>query len=386
MRRDRPGYQEGKRKGRIVHYWNPKRAVKGCPESLGIIALPDNLTDEQIAAECQRLTAELRREVMLAGQGPVYDGTIGSLARIYMRDPHSPYRAVKHTTKLYDYQPSLMTLERDVGKRRIDKVKASDIRGWWQHWLPRGHRRAQGVIKLLRVILTYGTGERLHGCAELRAILSALDFPAPPKRDVMMTYEQAKSIVEAAIAAGRPSIAMTTALQFETALRRIDIIGEWEGREWRPGLLWQQVDAGQVLRLKTSKTGAVTAFDLSALPLVQLALDAYPRRDLGPLIINETTGRPWHAARYYAAFQIVREKAGVPAEIRSMDARAGAITEARDATGSIDDARHLATHSDAKMTERYIRADPLDRNRAIAELRVNSRSETAVKHCNEDEG
>jgi hypothetical protein len=364
MRRDRPGYVARKSKSGVAHYWIPQRAVKGAPDTLDAIRLPDDLTDAEIVRACQTRTEALRRELLTLGMGPVYDGTITSLIRIYMHDPHSPYRRVKASTRLSDYQPSLRTLEVNVGARRIDKVKASDIRGWFEKWRAKGHRKATGAIKLLRAILTYGAGERLHGCAELRAILSNMQFEQPEPRQVAMTYEQARAIIDTAIAYGRASIALTTALQFETALRRIDIIGEWEGQTWR-GLQWQDIRGG-VLRVRTSKTGATVAHDLSALPLVQQAMAAYPVRDIGPVIINEATGKPYPAIRYAVVFRKIRAKAKVPRGVWSMDARAGAVTETIKATGDFGDAQHLAAHADPKMTRRYVRSDGLERNQRIA--------------------
>src|SRR5690606_28786805 len=65
MRTDRPGYQyRDNRDGTRAHYWNPKRAVKGAPAALSAVRLPDGLSDEQIAAECQRRTNELKAELV----------------------------------------------------------------------------------------------------------------------------------------------------------------------------------------------------------------------------------------------------------------------------------------------------------------------------------
>jgi len=47
----RPGYQARKRAdGMVAHYWNPKRAHKDAPAVLGMIRLPDDVTDDQINA------------------------------------------------------------------------------------------------------------------------------------------------------------------------------------------------------------------------------------------------------------------------------------------------------------------------------------------------
>ncbi len=380
MRTDRPGYQyRVKKDGETVHYWNPHRAVKGSSSSLSTIRLPDGITDEEIVAECQRLTQQLKEEIRLLNTPAEFDGTISTLINCYREDTTSSLHSVKHSTRIRDYEPSLRVLDKSVGKRRVDKLVASDFKRWYSDWRKKGHRRAAGAIKLLRVIISYGAGERLHGCSQARAILSDMRFEQPPPREIAMTYDQCLAIVKKSAELECPSIGFVEALKFETALRRIDIIGEWapvpEGGEFRwTGLMAKSISKGMILSLKTSKTGAAVARDLNSYPLVEEALKAFKIPDIGPVVIDEDHGKPYWENRYTEKFRKVRDAAGVPSNVWSMDSRAGAVSETVEATGSLEDARDLATHTTTKTTRRYSRGDGLESSRRIAGARVESRT------------
>lgn len=379
MRIDRPGYQYRDNKdGKRVHYWNPKRAVKGAPAALSAIRLPDELSDEQIAAECQRRTHELKEELVNLSAPKRFDGTFKSLIDLYKTDTTSSLHTVKHSTRIRDYEPSLRVLVKNIGDRYVESLTASDVKRWFANWRKRGHRRASGAIKLLRLVISYGSGERLPGCAQARLILGDMRFEQPSARTVVMTYDQCLAIVQKSIEMECPSIGFVEALKFESALRRIDVIGEWapppEGGafRWR-GLTGKDISRDMILTLKTSKTGAELARDLKVMPLVQEALKAFRIPDIGPVVVDEDTGKPYWENRYTEKFRKVRDAAGVPSNVWSMDARAGAVTETVEATGSLEDASKLATHSTTKTTRRYSRGNGLEKSREIAKARAEKR-------------
>ncbi|WP_455874546.1 hypothetical protein [Rhizobium yanglingense] len=87
-------------------------------------------------------------------------------------------------------------MEKIVGDRDINAFKASDFSRWFTGWKKKGHRRASGAIKLLRLILSYGAGERLRGYKQARDILSDMRFEQPDARTVTMTYDQCLAIVK----------------------------------------------------------------------------------------------------------------------------------------------------------------------------------------------
>ncbi|MGA1801480.1 hypothetical protein [Rhizobium sp. HT1-10] len=265
-----------------------------------------------------------------------------------------------------------------MGTRRIDALKASDFNRWFSEWRKKGHRRASGAIKLLRLVISYGAGERLHGCAVAREILSDMRFEQPKARTVTMTYDQCLAIVKKSAELECPSIGFVEALKFETALRRIDVIGEYApvegGGEFRwTGLMAKDISKDMILTLTTSKTGAAVARDLKGYALVQEAMKAYKIPDIGPVVIDEDFGKPYWENRYSEKYRKVRDAAGVPPNVWSMDSRAGAVSETVEATGSLEAARDLATHTTTKTTRRYSRGDGLEASRKTAAARQKNR-------------
>jgi hypothetical protein len=380
MRTDRPGYKYRDNKdGMRVHYWDPKRAVKGSPAALSIVRLEDGLTDDEISEECQRRTAELRAELVDLSIPKKFDGTFKSLIYMYRMDETSTLHSVKHSTRIRDYEPSLRVLTKNIGERYVEGLTASDVKRWFAQWRKKGHRRASGAIKLLRLIISYGAGERFPACAEARSILADMRFEQPQARTVAMTYEQCQAIVQKSIEMECPSIGFVEAVKFETALRRIDVIGEWapppEGGafRWTGLMVPRDLSKDLILSIKTSKTGASVSRDLKSYALVAEALKAYKIPDIGPVVIDEDHGKPYWENRYAEKFRKVRDAAGVPSNVWSMDSRAGAVSETVEATGSLEAARDLATHTTTKTTRRYSRGDGLEASRKIAEARAEKR-------------
>ena len=54
-------------------------------------------------------------------------------------------------------------------------------------------------------------------------------------------------------------------------------------------------------------------------------------RRVGPIVINERTGRPYTPEQCRYNFRLIARKAGIPDTLWNMDARAGAVTEAYEA-------------------------------------------------------
>jgi hypothetical protein len=387
-RKDRPGYQSRRRAdGTCAHYWNPARASSKAPKGLPLRALDAGLSDEARAQQCRTWTDELLADLEGRSQAPSYDGSIKSLIVLYRTDENSPYQALKHSTRIRDYDPSLRLITTTVGARQISALKGEDFRRWYREWGKGGlTRRAHGAIRKLRSVLSYGVEQKLRGCSQAREIISLIRFATPDARTVKMEYAHAKAICDKAIELGRPSIAVTQAIQWDTALRRIHIIGEWlpveEGdtggiirgkTKWR-GLTAADISAEKVLTVPvTTKNKRATRHDLTACPLVLEVLKQVPLPSVGPLIVSETTCLPYRENYYAQDWREIAKAAGVPDGVWSMDARAGAISEAEEATGDLDAARKMAGHSTSKTTLVYVRNDDLANNRRVAEARSKLR-------------
>ena len=347
-----------------------------------------------IDAACRKLQAEMlewasgrRRERYR------FDGTIAGLVREYQREPASPYAELKWNTRR-SYDHVLGIVEKAFGRRALVALGIGDFRRWYDEakkpkveGQPPRIRKAHGIIAMLRRLFAYGVTAELAECARLATILEFARFKQPGRRRVRMLLGQAEAIIATALASGRVSLALGTALQFETAMRQRDVIGEWEplgdsaatgivlgGRRWVNGLTWSDISADLQLRKETTKTGAMVSHDLRMAPLVTRVL-AYvpPDRRVGPVIVDETCGRPYAEHAYGREWRKLADLAGVPRQVWNMDARAGAITEAEDAGADLDTIRGAVGHTQASTTARYSRG-ATGKSRKVAELRSAHRA------------
>lgn len=349
-----------------------------------------------IEAACLRLQAEMLEWSGRRGSETArFDGTILGLSRRYQVDEASPFKRLKHTTRRKDTY-TLVLIEKAFGTRSLAALKIGDFYRWYDaarkpkaEGTPERVRRAYGIIKKLRELFAFGIMAELPECRRLYDILEHARFAQPARRRIALELAHVEAFIATAIERGRLSLALGTAIQFETALRQKDVIGEWEpipagempsgillnGRRWTAGLTWADLSADLVVRKATTKTGAFAAHDLKLCPLVVTLLDQVPAsRRLWPLIIDETAGRPYAESAYGREWRIVARAAGVPDRVWNMDARAGAITEAEDAGADLDHIRSAAAHSQGSTTLRYSRG-AIGKSRTVAEMRTAHRKD-----------
>jgi hypothetical protein len=290
-------------------------------------------------------------------------------------------------------------IEKAFGQRALAVLRISDFRRWYDEAAkpkvdggrPRV-RKAHGIISMFRRLFSYGISAELPECARLVAILAAARFKQPGRRRVKLELEHVQVFVGKAIELGRLSLALGTALQFETTLRQRDVIGEWEPipagaersgivlgpRRWANGLTWTDVSDDLTITKETTKTGAVVAHDLKLCPISLSVLSRVPNASrVGPLIIDENTGRPYAEHAYAREWRVVARAAGVPDQVWNMDARAGGISEADDAGADLDSIRSHAGHTQASTTARYVRGT-IGKSRKVAELRRAHREKQGV--------
>ncbi|GJE29125.1 integrase [Methylobacterium organophilum] len=395
-----PGLKRRKRKnGPDALYWVARAdlvKVGYRPETVRLPYDPNNPAQHTLtSAACLRLQAEMLE--WSSGRGREknpFHGTFRCLSRRYQTDEASPFQRLKHTTREKDLY-ILKLIEDAIGDRLIAAVVLGDVWRWHKALAeaktPGGRRRlrrAWGFMKKLREMLSYGVSAELPGCARLKAILAEVRFPQPARRRVTLDLPHVEAFIAKAIEMGRVSLALATAVQFDTALRQKDVIGEWEpipegepasgivlnGHRWVNGLTWADITLDGITRKITSKTGAIAAHDLTLCPHVQSVANHVPTAArVGPLIVDEKAARPYAGDAFSREWRIVARAAGIPDHIWNMDARAGAITEAEDAGADLDDARAAAAHTQASTTARYSRG-AVGKSRKVAALRIAHRS------------
>ena len=412
---DAPGLQVLERpNGAIQQYWVASAGARKrgfIPRTVRLYCdLADPVARRELEHRCKVLTNE-----MLAWLGdpegqkkPIYDGTIAALIRCYQTDEKSPYHGLAQNTQR-GYDDWCRTLERTIGKRRVDRLTGQDLRDCFLALLdptrpggaPRVRLAKACVRSMLSILLNYGAELGLPGCLELAQVLERMTLRVPKdirmvwkaKRadKLAMTYEHASAIVKEGLARKtrrHRSVAIGVAAQFEFTLRQIDVIGEWEKVSgvqaiepgtivsrrlvWRPGLRFEDVAAG-TLDLTTSKNDAKAVFDVTAYPLFMQALKSVPTGERrGPLVVDEA-GMPVRRRYYQDLYRDVADAAGVPRAVWNMFARHGGVTEAHEAGADLVDVSKHAQHRDLNTTNRHYIVPSVETSRRVARVRVAHR-------------
>jgi hypothetical protein len=386
-----------KRRARgAVAYWKPTaEAIKaGYPS--GYVPLEAFQADpEDLVHRCGMLQADMlnylsgyRRDRL------AFDGTIGSVLRLYQAHPDSPWHTLAGGTRK-PYAHYLGRLEAHIGKRRVATVIALDVKDWFRVWSDGGRTvaGARMAVAALKAALKFACAAGYEDCRRLRTVLQQdITFPGLRPRTSVVTADGVNAARRAAHAAGRPSRALCYALQFETLLRQWDVRGQWlplaapvlsdvvDGDEKWAGLRWEHIGPDLVLRYRPSKTSKTTAAeivaDLAQCPMVMDELAHWPaERRTGPVIVNEATGRPYTNKTWEGCWNRDRASAGLPKGLWNRDLRASGITEARAGNASLDDLAKVAGHAKPKMTARVYDRAALEAHRRTAEARKSGRGE-----------
>lgn len=359
-----PLYAPGMDQGR---YWKaPARYVKA-GYALKRVRLEGD--DLEKAAMCRALTREMLE--WYEGAEKVEAGTWQWLIGRYKGDEFSPFHDVKENTRA-TYTREIAKLEESIGGESLSDWSQPKFKKWHRDMLAEGNSvsYASRQVTQIRILVNYGVQIECAECGRLSLILSKMEFPKPKPRDKFMTREQANAIAAAADEAGHEAFATALLLAFSTGLRTVDVVGQWlslksGGSRWADGITWDMLDPGVTkLRKVTSKTGTEVEIDMRLLPAVRMRILAM-KRGVGPVFTNKT-GQPFKRRHFSNLYEKFREKAGVPNDVWLMDARAGAITEAKEAGADPMDIRDMAGHADLATTNRYMRGRADGAARVIA--------------------
>ena len=401
-----PGLKRRKRASGTALYWVARLDIVRAgytPETVRLHYADTPQDLPLVAAACQRFQAEML--AWSSGQKQDYrtfDGTVGALARRFQIDEESPVKGWKWNTRRSQLH-TVGIIEKAFGLRALSALGLKDFRNWYnaakqpkKPGMPERIDRACKIMKMIREMLRYGIAAELahDHCTRLLTILTATEFKGPKRRRSKLDLGHVEAFIPKALAAGRMSLALGTALQFESGMRQKDVIGEWlpvpageepsgiilrgrRGKGWRRwgnGLTWADLGRDLVISKETTKTGALVSHDLKEFPLVMSLLAQIPAEQrIGPLISDETAGRPYAEFAYARDWRVIAREAGIPDHVWNTDARAGAITEAEDAGADLDTIRGSVGHAQAATTARYSRG-AIGKSRKVAQARVAHRT------------
>jgi len=388
-----PGLKQVKRKKGIDLYWAKDEGVLCVdyrPATVRIhVDFADPSAKETIETICQREQEALERWLEKGDDDserlkPKFNGTMGSLCRVYEHDPESGFADLQQNTQS-SYRDWLKIVRESIGLRRIDMLTAKYFRTCYRNWKepasPDGEarvRRAYGCIQMVKILLGYGMQANLfYGhCERLSHGLSKMRFPKNPPRDSVLTYEYADAIVSLALKAEDGSSALVQALQFECFLRQIDIVGKWRSAKadyvlkpsevrqgpkvWTGMTMRMILTENKILRVRTSKTGQYVVHDLDKCELVARCLKLLGPTDPEMPVARRKDGSPWPSHMDFGKFwREYANSAGVPKSIWNMDSKAGGITEAAGAGASHDDLAGSGAHATKTTTRKiYMRGAP----------------------------
>jgi hypothetical protein len=430
--RGRPG-------GKRVPYWIAARKAVKAGYHPSTVRLDKNAPPEALAAKCQALQADLLAWMGSTDKSqrsdPVrFDGKVGGLIRFYETSPDSPInlpyependdtRGVKFNTR--DFYLSLnRALYATVGDLPLRDIKGPDLMRWYNNFLApsveggkRQVARAKNIMGQFVRLVKFGVFAEIDGCARLAVILTGthnpngqkglgtLRFPNARRRNKELTHAQVVAFVTTCRkwqerqdwklkgnVKSCLSMALATVLQFETMSRQADIIGQWwpvskseNGVLVRDGFRWRGLSWGTHLNPDTFEFEKPTSksrekksiyADLKLSPLAQSLLAEIPREQrIGPVIINEATGIPYHRKSFQDKWRLIARRAGIPDDVQNRDARSGAINEADNAGVQPGQTSKAATHSKIDMTRTYMRENKANAKHVLG-ARIAARKST----------
>jgi len=98
---------------------------------------------------------------------------------------------------------------------------------------------------------------------------------------------------------------------------------------------------------------------------------------IGPLIIDERSGKPYVETSFQKRWREIATAAGVPTDVWNRDSRSGGITEGRQAGADFADLAKQAAHSDPAITAKIYDRGALDAARRVSRLRAELRAKPA---------
>lgn len=390
-----PLYAPCTSRSRDLIYWVPTATCVAMGYPSKRIALPGvhgDGRDTERAAQARKLTRQMLEAVGEASAVRVKEGSWRWLIARYRGDKFSPMnRNVKPNTAA-GYRELLDKLDVAIGDTMIADVDAVALMRW-QDAMEAGHKRRTAehnarliekgfpesrlrstdsrdyvsrMFNMLRMLCSYAVLIDAQKAGRAQAILKAYTIKSPPKRKVFITEAQVAAVVAQADADGNAAFALGFLCQWWFALRAVDVRGQWlkeaAGPRWADGLTWDMIDKDLLTLRKTASktqnsTGVSFDFDLTLVPDIRARLAAIPHeRRVGP-VITDTKGRPFHKRYWATLYRKYADRAGVPFEVKSMDARAGAISHASNSGATLGQMQRQAGHASPKMTQHYSRDD-----------------------------
>lgn len=272
--------------------------------------------------------------------------TFASLIDLYVTDQRSPYKNLRFSTRTH-YDRLMKRIREDCGQWKLTSVtrqKIDDVYDLWTEGRTKKKAMGHALITMVRMLANFGFKQLDDGvCKDLAFTLHSMQFPAVESRTEELTAANADAIIKTAHEFGRPSIALAQAIQFDCRqLSQKDVIGEWvpitergpltdivnDTHKWVRGLRWDELDQNLVLRHLSSADDETIEIKFQDYPRVMneiaVVKDRQPWKMLpknGPMILCESTNRPWVPGEFRRWWRKLANECGIPENVKNSDSR-----------------------------------------------------------------
>jgi site-specific recombinase XerD len=210
-------------------------------------------------------------------------------------------RKAASTKREYVWKSTIFTAE--FGDKHVASIRKSDLYSWWEEmYRERGHAMANGVIAVVRVVLSYAVmkGWRHDNPAK------SLGLETVPPRCVVWSPSEVELFVKTADAMRLHSIGDAVVLALHTAQRQGDVLELEHQRTVRDRAVFKQGKTGahvtvpftpalaeRMAAIRTRRAAeAVTALDTAAV-----------------VVLDERSGQRYDGHRFRKLFRKVRDQA-----------------------------------------------------------------------------
>lgn len=281
--------------GTVGYYWNPTKKMRDLgfsPEALG-----QDVSKAVVRAE------ELNRQWDSAqagkSEGPA-SGTVNWLIKDHEQSDRYKNRSAAANDEV---DRALKIIGAEFGEFKAAAVRLRHCEAFYARLRKEGSdHRANMIMKWTRYLFGRAIAKELIVANPAVAVeLVALD-----SRDIIWEDAEVAAMEEAAIAQGRPSVALAIRLAYDLGQRLSDVLR----------LTWTAYD-GISVKVRQAKTAArrkkkgrkPKLIIIDVLPELKVRLDAAPKPDGSPqIVVSEHTGRPYTHFHFNRLFRETREQ------------------------------------------------------------------------------
>ncbi|WP_428246783.1 tyrosine-type recombinase/integrase [Ferrovibrio sp.] len=333
--------------GALRFYWSPSATLKAA--GFAVVRLHGDLADAAAQAEAWNRKADDFYKGVEPAKAPASKSIAGLIA-LFLGAPAfkelGPRSRADHTY----YLGMLENYAGDVPYASFSRIAAED-------WLFKVKEKHGPTMRFH----CYSTARRLYSWAEQRGVVtvnpfSKLDVPTPSRRAVTWRLEHLAIMQQAAVAAGRPSMALACAMAFYLMQREADVLH-----------MLRSADDGEVMTFKQRKTGK--DMEIHIHPELRSWISKTPKSDTAmTFVVDEATGRPYNEHTFRRRFAEIRAAAGIPKELQFMDLRRSGATYLGESGGTEDEIASMTGHENREMLAIYVKKNRRFTQNAVVKM------------------